>query len=96
MSAQKVGELRKMVSAKVPKMTKGDLNVVLMILALFEQVRALHRTDELPCGWERIVDRNLLLLMVLHAHEDDVPRMLKWVRAVRNNGEDRRNTQKDM
>ena len=81
----KIAEIRADVCGRVGKCSTLDLEKLVLLLAVLEANRRMHYLDELTDADKLMWDRYMLLGLVLHAHDEDVGRMLSWCRAVMNN-----------
>lgn len=86
----KIAEIRDEIVSRVMKCTKLDLEYLALLLGIIEVNRRLRHRNELMPSDSIMIDRHLLAFVTLHAHDDDVRRMLSWCRAVSNNGVKRR------
>lgn len=86
----KIAEIREGIIARVMKCTKLDLQTLALLFGILESMRSMRHKNELTPGDSIMIDRFVLTKMTLDAHDEDVGRMLMWVRAVMNNGVKRR------
>lgn len=87
---RKIAEIRAEINERVMKCTKMDLEALSLLLGIIEANRRMKHRNTLTAFDELMIDRHVLTLITLRAHDDDVKCMLSWCRAVMNNGVKRR------